>query len=89
MPLSSVFQGQSFVMLDAGGADRGPWQVLTAAPTADGRLWVTIFDANHPSNSIDLYAEELLDPTRFRLLDEASATPREAAPDINAGDAAE
>lgn len=89
MPLSSVSQGQSFVMLDARGEDHGLWQVLNAAPMADGRVWVTIFDEDDPADSIDLYAEDLLDPTRFRLIDEASATRREADPDLYAGEAAE
>ena len=65
-----VLVGQRYALLTASGAHAGDWTVMNVYPMPDGRLRVTLANADDPDDTLELYADELADPTRFRYRSE-------------------
>jgi hypothetical protein len=66
----AVSEGDRFVMLDYWGNPLDTWQVIHSVVMPSGRRRTTVFNVNQPADMFDIYAVDLLDPFRFRSIDD-------------------
>lgn len=68
--VSTIAEGQRFVMLDYVGNQLDTWQVIHMVAMPSGRLRCTVFNVDQPADMFDIYSDELADPLRFRTVDQ-------------------
>ena len=69
MTMMTVREGQRFAMPDFFGREHDCWQVAHTVLMPPGRQRTTVLNQRRPGDTLDIYADELLDPARFIALD--------------------